>query len=290
MRFKPRDHYGVWIILALTASSLILAGYLFQRLSNLPLGPGLFWWSLTSLGLFICGLYLLYRALALFLLSYTITRNGLTIRFGALTYLIPIQEIEALIPAPVNEVPRREFRSISLPVWWVGRWEKTHFFATDQPARSILVRTATGDWLISPKNRPAFIRAWELRQELGPTQAWATSIQRWRFFGWPIWFDDLVWRLAGGAILLYTVVIGAIFISYPDWPATFQLALTHQTSLTLPRDRLLWFPAVGSVILGVNLLLGAYWYRNERILAYTIWSIAFLVQIAVWLSVRLIIG
>jgi hypothetical protein len=290
MTCKPVSHYGSWISLVLAALSFFGSFWLAQSLPGAPLNANLFWGSVFSLILFLLGLYLIYRAVALFTMRYQLSRNGLEIRAAAQTFVIPMAEIEDIHLSGENEVPSRSLGPLSLPQWWYGRWGRFRFFSTTETYHTLVVKTTGYNWVISPPDRLEFIKAWQLRRDLGPTQLWQEHVARWRFFGWPIWLDSLMWRLVGGAVLLCLIVLGATLTAYPTWPATFTLNFGGQAEMLIDRAQLLWLPGSGSIILLVNVALGAWWYRQERMLAYTIWSIALLAQVAVWIGLRLVVG
>lgn len=290
MTFKPVPHRGGWILLGLSALLLILALWFSAIAAARPLSASLFWWSLTALICLGLGLYLLYRAIALFMLGYHIDRNGLKILAGPLTYCIPMRDIEAVVPiestsADTSGLPGR------LPAWWLWGLGARRNFAPADTQQTLMVQTAQVSWLIAPLRRHEFVRAWELRRPLGPTQVWPARVERWFFFNWDLWFDDLTWRLAGGAFALNLVVLGGALSAYPSWPAQFLVNVNaFAATLPLTREQLLWLPLGASLVLLINLLLGAYWYFRDVMLAYTLWSLALLIQVGAWIGLRLIAG
>lgn len=293
MVFRAISSYqssGICLAIALLFSSLGV--WLIQGLPEQPISAAFFWtgfFSLVCLGL---ALYCLYLAFAFFQLSYIFDRNGLQIRWGGLTRRIPIQEIVSIMPADTVPLPAKKCLKLPLPNWWVGTWDKVSFYTTTTLPRSLVVRTTQGDIVISPKDPQAFINAWQLRIPLGPTQVWSHEILRWPFLNLPLWFDPLAWRLGGGAILLYLILLGATLTTYPTWPSTIPIGFNTfgQADVIANREQVVWFLGGGGIILLLNLILGASWYQKERLAAYLLWLIAILVQISLWITIRVIAG
>jgi hypothetical protein len=291
MNFRPiLPHKYAAICLGIGLGLGVIGLGLARLLAGLPVSGWLFWLGLLTIVCFAAGVYFLYLAFAYFYLTYRLDRNGLQIRWGGVTQRVPIRCLTQIIPAGEVPLPAKQLHTLSLPDWWVGRWGQTHFYATTDAAHALVARTDTDDVVISPTDPEAFIRAWELRIPLGPTQTWSQEVVRWGVLNWPIWRDRLAWRLAGGAALVYAIVLGASLTAFPAWPDTIPLNLDSLGRTIISKEQVLWLPRIGGMILGLNLILGIVWHKKEPLAAYLLWSVTIVVQIGLWVAIRTIIN
>ena len=253
----------------------------------------LFWMGLAALvGIFISAI-LIYRAIALFSLRYTLTRNGLDIRWGLFSHRIPIDQIKTMVPVTTDALPaRRLLGAFTVPRWWLGRWRNAYFYAPTDTEKLVRVESDEAEIFASPIDADAFIAAWQARVPLGTTQHWHHEIIRHGFLRHQLWIDPLARRLVLGAIALTLVLVGGVFARYPSLPAQIPLQMTAlgQSAALVARGQLLWLPVGGVVLLVFNLLLGAAYYGKNRFAAYVLWFLAALVQIGLWVGVRLVLG
>lgn len=291
--FKPNTHPGAWITLGLAILALGLSLLLATRLPGWAVSGALFWLGILAVTGIALGLYLLYRAVALFFLRYVLDRNGLEIYWGGAVRRIPLQDIQDIVSA--GEVVfsgwEQKIRP-KLPYWWVWRWGELISYATAPLQNSLLVKTTAGNVIISPAELDEFTRAWQLRRPLGPTQPWSHEVVRQSVWGHPLWFDSLACRLGAGAILLCLILVGAVFTAFPAWPAAIPI---HFNALGQARDiadkqQMLWIPAGGVIVLLFNLVVGFLWYKKERLATYLLWFVTILVQIGLWVGVRMVTG
>lgn len=290
--FKPIRHSGGWIILGATLAFLAGGSWCVAQLSGRSASAGLFWLMMAALTAYGLSLWGVYRALALFRLRYFITRNGLEIDWGAAVQRIPLNNITAIAPAEETELTPRRILGLSLPAWWPGRWRGLQYQATVALGQSVAVQTAAQTVILSPTDRAAFINAWQVRIPLGPTQDWAQGVTRRGWGRFPLWQDRNILRLGVGAILLAAILTGATMTAFPTWPATIPIhfnALGQAVSIA-NRQYLLWVALSGPVILLLNLGLGLLLYKKDRLLTALLWFMAAVVQIGLWLGIRLVVG
>ena len=292
MKFQPVTHRGSGISLAVALILLVVGIWLTNLMRQQPPSGLQFWSGLFALTSYGIALFFFYQAYALFRLAYFLTRNGLRIRYGAVTERIPIENITNIIPASDTTIPARQFLGIDLPYWWVGTWSNVGFYSTVKPDRALRVQTEQRDFLVSPSDTAAFMEAWQRRQTLGPTQAWLQETRLWPFFNLPLWTDPLAWRLILGALLVWLILVGSTLSAYPNWPVNIPIGTDPQRQVTtiVPREQFLWLPGIGGAIFLINLVLGIIWHRKERLAAYLIWFLAILVQIGLWVGLRMLVG
>ncbi|MFQ5576898.1 MAG: PH domain-containing protein [Anaerolineae bacterium] len=290
--FLPHRAPGGLIMLGLTGLFWALAVGAAAALPGRAVSGETFWLGVGAGAGFALGAVCLYRALAHFKLRYFINRNGLKIYWGAATRTIPMQSITAVVPAQDASLPRRRLLAVTLPAWWVGRWKGTEFYAAAPPERALVVKTTPGDVVISPADAPAFVRAWQLRVPLGPTQPWMPGVVRRSIWGHPLWQDRSARRMGAGAILLSLILTGATMTAYPAWPAAIpiQFDALRQAVTIARKAQLLWIPVGGGLILLFNLSLGFVWYKKERLATVLLWFVAMLAQIGLWAGIRMVVG
>ena len=291
MNFRPVSPYKYAAICLGIGLGLSLAAlWLVWLLPGRPVSGWLFWLGLLMIACFAGGVYFLYLAFAYYRLIYRLDRNGLQVRWGGVTQRVPIGQLAQIIPAGEIALPPKQVHTLTLPEWWVGRWGQTRFYATTDASQALVARTDAGDMVISPTDPDAFIRAWQLRIPLGPTRVWSQEAVRWAVFNWPIWQDRMAWRLAGGAALVYAILVGASLTAFPGWPDAIPLDLDSLGQTIIAKEQLLWLPQIGGLVLGLNLILGIIWHKKEPLAAYLLWGVTIAVQIGLWLAIRMIVS
>ncbi len=290
--FKPIPHRGGWITLGLAALFFALATAALCALRGRPVNGTTFWLALSSLAAYGLSLFFVYRACTLFQLKYYLDRNGLEIRRGTLTQRIPIGNISSVQSVDDLSTPARQIFGFPLPNWCIFSRGNTIFRTTASLPESLAVQTDEAVYIISPQNSREFIEAWQLRLPLGPTQHWQQEVIRHSVWAHPLLQDSLGLRLIGGAALLTLILVGAVMIAYPGWPAVIPIrfdALGRSAGIA-QRRQLLWIPVGGVIIFLFNLFLGLFFYKKDRVAAYLLWFVAMVLQIGLWMGVRMIVG
>ncbi len=287
MTFKAIVPDDRWIPVSLACATFIIAVTFTFLIPLQSVTNRLYWLIVGAGGFWGLSVYFVYHLIALFGLRYALSRNGLTIYFGATTYYIPIRDIYSIKPASQSSLTQRSI----LPAWIVGRRGRAYFFATAGLQDSLVVQTRRYSWILSPQNPQDFIQAYQHRVSLGPSQFWTFTVQRWSIFGWSVWQDPLAHFLAGGAFVIWVFFIRTTLTYIPDWPDSllFSPILLNPAIVDPHSIHPLWFPILGAVVLGFNLFLGGLLYWRERVLAYLIWSVAIAIQIIFWIALQMTI-
>lgn len=290
--FKTPPHTGIWISLTVGAALLTIAVLLALWLLKQPISALVFWMGLAAFVALIGGVIFVYRAGALFSLRYTLTRNGLDIRWGWLAHRIPIGDISAMTIVPADALSRRWMGIFPVPNGWVGQQGDAHYYAPSPEDKIVRVDIDAAKIFVSPKDAEVFIEAWQSRVPLGATQHWHHKTIRRGWLRHPIWVDTLARRLVLGAIALTLILVGGVFTQYPTLPEKISLSMgaLGQPAALVAREQLLWLPAGGAIVLLFNLLLGAIYYGKNKFAAYMLWFLAAVVQIGLWVGARLVIG
>jgi hypothetical protein len=235
---------------------------------------------------------LAYQTLSCLTLRYRLDRNGLFVRWGGTQQIIPIRDIQRILPGSQfgGEIVHRQ------GVRWPGheRGEglvpgigRTRFLATWPLADQLLVVTPGLAFGISPAEPEEFRQAFEARRELGPNRLLEEKVSRARWLTWPLWTDQTAWALLGLAVVLNLGLFGYLSARFPG--LDFQLPLHFNNQGMADRIgakvELFALPIIGLIILGTNLILGLLLYRRERAGSYLLWGAASAAQALFWLAI-----
>ncbi len=237
----------------------------------------------------------LYGALIAFKLHYHLNRNGVVIQWGVVQYLIPFESIKTIIPG--KNLPAPKFKGVKLAGLQVGWGELAEygpvkFHTTATVADSLLVVTAQQAYVISPRQPDSFIKAWQARQTLGPTQDWSAGVRRSWPLNVPLLADPFTWGLWGVAALVCLALFGYLSLRFPNLPRSLPIhfnALGHADRIA-DKSTLLLLPAAGAMALVFNAILGSLLYRREKVAAYLLWGSAIVIQLCLWMAVVTITG
>ncbi|MCG3208858.1 MAG: hypothetical protein FOGNACKC_02471 [Anaerolineae bacterium] len=296
MTFQPYPTRAGWIALA---AGLVLATVAILMLNIVldPPGPPQFFQAvvafLVALGL---ALMAIYWAIAGLTLRYHLNRNGIVIQWGVAQQFIPFEHIIKIVPGhTLSDLPT--FRGVNFIGLRFGRGELPgfrllRFRSTALVGHSLLVITDRASYVISPQQPEAFIKAWQARQSLGPTQDWPEGISRRWPFDTPLFNDALALWLIGLSAALLLVLLGLISLTYSALPAALPI---HFDSLgradrIAPKLFLFTLPVAGAIVWVVNLVFGGILYRREQIGAYLLWGSTIVTMICLWVALFTITG
>jgi hypothetical protein len=275
---------------------LILDGYLVywliehsiqaQQIGFLAYVVGLF--VLLSVPVF---LLLLYQVVSWLTLRYHLDRNRVSVRWAGAEQLIPIRDIQRIVPGEQlgGTIVRR--RGLRWPghergaglVPGIGR---TGFLASRPLVEQLILVTPGMAFAISPRDPEGFMQGFEARRELGPNRVVERELRRARWFSWNIWKDQTAWMLLGAALFINLALFGYLSARFPG--LDFQLPLHFnrlgQADRIGTKMELFALPIIGAIILGTNLALGLILYRRERAGTYLLWGAAAAAQALFWLA------
>jgi hypothetical protein len=234
---------------------------------------------------------LTYQTLGCLTLRYYLDRNGIVVRWSGSEQVIPIRDIQRILPGSQfagSTVRRRGLR-------WPGheRGEglvpgigRTRFLATQPMADQLLLITPGLAFGISPHDRAKFLQAYESRHELGPNRILEQELRRANWFSWPIWRDANARILVGAAVLVNLGLFGYLSARFPGLDTQLPLHFNNQGMADRigTKGELFALPIIGLIILGTNLILGLILYRRERAGSYLLWGAAAAAQALFWLA------
>jgi hypothetical protein len=233
----------------------------------------------------------LYWAVVAFKLHYYLSRNGLAIQWGLAQLLIPFESIERIVPGKTLSTSPK-FRGLNLAGLRFGWGELAEYgklrFLTTAPSReSLLVVTSNQTYVISPCQPDNFLKAWQARQSLGPTQQWAVGLRR----NWPLNYsllaDPCLWWFFGLGTLACLSLLGYLCLNFSELPRSLPIHFNAFGVADRIADKSVLFtlPLAGAAVLGLNIFLGSLIYRWERVAAYLLWGSAVAMQICLWIAV-----
>lgn len=232
-----------------------------------------------------------YQSVSCLTLRYRLDRNGIVIRWAGTEKVIPIRNIQRIVPG--SEISGSVVRRQGLR--WPGHERgtgrlpgigRTRFLATRPLQEQLLLVTPGQAFGISPRDPQAFIKAYEVRQELGPNRLLAQETHPVRWLTWPLWADQTAWLLLGAAIVVNLGLFGYLSARFPGLDVQLPLHFNAEGMADRIGNKaeLFALPIIGLLILGVNLVLGLILYRRERAGSYLLWGAAAAVQTLFWLA------
>ena len=276
----PRRLTGVLVGAVLALWCFVFTGALLWRgLSqeiDLPVvGPYL------AAGLFFgLGCLFSYWTYSCATLRYYLDRNGLTIHWGDIRQLIPMDRIERLVPG--RELPAPKVTGVSWLGHHVGRAAVDDLgdvivYATHVSHEELLyVVTPTQTYAISVPDEVRFAADLQGHQRMGQTVSLPQVTERTAIAAQPFWHDPIAQGLALLSIVAFSVTLGYVFHQYPGLPQNIPLAFPTLGSITRVDDKseLLAIPTTGFGLLALNLGLGYVLHAWERAVGYLLFLAA----------------
>jgi hypothetical protein len=232
-----------------------------------------------------------YQTLGCLTLRYHLDRNGVVARWGAAAQVIPIRDIQRIIPGVQLKGTIVRRRGLRWPghergegmVPGIGR---TRFLATQTLAKQLLLVTPGLTYGISPRDPVGFLEAFASRRELGPNRLLEQELQLARWFSWALWEDRTAWALLGVAAVINLSLFGYVSALFPGLDMQLPLHFNSQGLVDRigTKGELFALPIIGLIILGTNLVLGLVLYKREPAGSYLLWGAAAAAQALFWLA------
>ena len=234
----------------------------------------------------------IYHTLGLVTLRYRLDRNGVFVRWFGSEQIIPIRDIQRVVPGEElgSVVVRR--RGLRWPGHERGTGQipgigRTRFLASQPVTGQLLLVTPGSAFGISPQDPDGFVKALQARQELGPNRLLEREMHHAPWFTWPVWTDSTAWLLLGAAAIINLGLFGYLATRFPglDFQLPMHFNPLGQPDRIEPKIQLFALPMIGLIILVANATLGLILYfRRERAGSYLLWGAAAAVQALFWLA------
>ena len=271
---RPPRALGVSVGGAITAWCFALTGLLIWRGLTEPIDLPVLGPYLAATFFFGLGCLFAYWTYGCLTLRYHLDRNGLTIHWGDIRQLIPMDRIERLIPG--RELPPPKITGVNwlghhIGKATVGDLGETIFYTTHRSHEELLyIVTPSQSYAISVEDEVRFAEEFQGHQKLGQEVSLPQVTERTSIAAQPFWHDSLARTLALASILACAVTLGYVFYNYPGLPESIPFAFPPLGGVTRVDDKqeLLSVPITGLGLLAINLVLGFFLHAWERAVGY----------------------
>jgi hypothetical protein len=235
---------------------------------------------------------LAYHTLSCLTLRYRLDRNGLVVSWLGTRELIPIRDIQRIVPGHELDGTIVQRKGVRWPGHERGEGllpglGRTRFLATRPLAEQLVLVVPGLAYGISPHDTERFLRAFDDRRELGPNRLLEADCHEARWLSWPLWTDQTAWVLLGLALFINLALFAYLSARFPAMDHQLPLHFNNQglADRIGTKMELFALPIIGLIILATNALLGLILYRWERAGSYLLWGAATVAQALFWLAV-----
>jgi hypothetical protein len=273
--FRPASAMGTLYGLVVTAFALVLgAGLLYQGLSMdvqlvqlLPL--------LTGGALLCLGLLFAYWTWGCNSLRYVVDRNALSIRWGNLQQIVPLKNIERLVPAGPEPL---QISGVNWSGHHIGRADVTDvgevifYSAHKTPNEVLYVVTPTETYGISVPDHVFFAQTVQSNQSRGALFEQRQVVRRWGVAAQSFWLDPIAQALTILLVGTFVAVLGYVADMYPDLTQSVALRFPSLGGVVRVADKsaLLDIPRSAFGFMAVDLVLAVLLHSWERMVGYVL--------------------
>jgi hypothetical protein len=277
MEFRPSRAIGTLVGGGIALWCLAFAVALVLRGVSHDISLGIISLYVVASVFFFLALLFSYWTYSLGTLRYTIDRNALTITWGDIRQMIPMSQIERLVPG--RELANPHVAGVSWLGHHVGHANieggigDTLFYSTHRsPSDLLYVVTSGQSYAISVDDEVAFAEAVQQQQRLGSLVAVAQAPDRLYLAAQPFWEDRTAQILALVAFATFFAMFGYVYREYPSLPQSMALSFPELNGITRvgSKEELLKLPIAGVTLLIVNLALGFIAHSWERMVGYVL--------------------
>jgi hypothetical protein len=277
MEFKPPRTLGTLVGGGLAAWAFGIALALVLRAVTENISLGIIALYIVATVFFFIGLLFVYWTYSLGTLRYVLDRNALTITWGDIRQLVPMSQIERLVPGREMENPH--IAGVSWLGHHVGEGDvaggigKTLFYSTHRSPEDLLyVVTPQQSYAISVRDEVAFAEAVQAQQRAGSLVAVPQAPDRLYLAAQPFWEDRTAQALTLAAFATFFAMFGYVYQQYPGLPETISLSFPQLDGVTRvgEKSELLKIPATGIGMLLLNVAVGFIAHAWERMVGYVL--------------------
>jgi hypothetical protein len=206
-------------------------------------------------------------------LRYALDRNGLSIHWGFVRQVIPLDKIDKMVRGKPGATP--QVKGVNWFGHHIGRGQveeigETLFYATGHnPLDLVYVVTASQAYAVSPPDADRFLSEVETRRKEGVSVALRQVPRRLLLANQPFWHDRYALLLALAAIAVCVATFGVVFARYGDLAQSIPLSFPPlDVTRVAARRELLTLPTTAFGVLLANLILAFVIHTWERMVAY----------------------
>ena len=266
----PHRALGVLVGAALTAWCFVFTVALLWRGLTQPIDLPAVGLYVTATLFFGLGSLFAYWTYSCLTLKYFLDRNGLTIHWGDIRQLIPMDRIQKLVPG--RELPPPKVTGVSWLGHHVGHGPveglgDTIFYSTHGSHEELLyIVTEEHAYAISVADDVQFAEELQGHQKLGQVVSLPQVNERHSIAALSFWHDPLAQLLALAAAVGFAVTLGYVFHQYPGLPESIPFPFASQGFGD--KEELLSIPITGLGILAISLTLGFVLHAVDRAVGY----------------------
>ncbi len=272
--FSPGNSVGtVYGAIAVAVSFALGAGLVYR---GLTLDVGLGQMAPLFVGAFFLCLGALYGywTWSCSLLRYVVDRDALDIRWGSTHQIIPLANIEKLVPGEDTDVPQIE--GVNWRGHHVGRADveqigEVLFYSRHRsPGEVLYVQTPTETYGISVPDPVFFAQTVQSNQSRGSLVEQRQAVQRWGISAQTFWVDRSALILALAVIGAFALVLGYVLEIYPGLSQSVPLRFPSLGGVVRVSDKseLLDIPRSAFGFLALDLVLAVLLHSWERMVGY----------------------
>jgi Bacterial PH domain len=170
---------------------------------------------------------------------------------------------------------------------WLDGVGEVQFYSTVSFEQTLLVRTDTNTYAISPRDPQSFMTEYKLRRNLGATEEVVEGVSPGVLLSHPLWRDKLGRGLLLGGLLVSLALFVYLILIFETLDPILRIHYNKfgEVDRLGARGDIMWLPFIGIVTFGVNALFGAFVHIKDRVAAILLYSATFAVQFAVWVAV-----
>jgi len=289
--FRPARFTGVASGAAVAAVAVVLAAVLMAFAVGWDISTAKFLAFVGVFALVVVGALFAYWTYALLTLSYALSEEGLTIRWGLLRQFVPLASIQRFVPGREARLP--QVQGVNWRGCHVGRGTveglgETLVYSTHRsPWDAIYIVTPGIAYAISPENHVRFVM--ELQHMLRETSAEGPPVSPRAAYPalavHPFFVDRYAQLLALAAIAANVALFGFISGVYPGLADKLNLAFPPVGGIDLrSKDELFQIPLTGLALLAVTLAAALAVHKWERAASYLLLAGALFTQGVFWVA------
>ena len=274
--FRPGNSLGtVWGTAGVAVTVLLGLGLIYRGLT-LDVGMQQFA-PLVAGGSFVClaGLFA-YWTWGCASLRYLVDRNALDIRWGGIHQIVPLANIERLVPGEDTDTPQIE--GINWAGHHVGRAQVDQigdvlFYSGHRtPGDVLYVQTPTEIYGISVPDPVFFAQTVQSNQSRGPLFEQRQAVHRWGPAALSFWLDRVAITLALMMIVAFGAVLGYVLDMYPGLSDSVPLRFPSLGGVVRVTDKseLLDIPRSAFGFLALDMVLAVLLHSWERMVGYVL--------------------
>jgi hypothetical protein len=274
--FRPGNSVGTVWGSAGVSLALVLGLALIYRGLTLDVGMQQFAPFIVG-GFFLCLAALFaYWTWGCASLRYLVDRNALDIRWGGVHQIIPLANIERLVPGEETDSPQIE--GVNWSGHHVGRAEVDQigdvifYSAHRTPGEVLYVQTPTEIYGISVPDPVFFAQTVQSNQSRGPLFEQRQAVHRWGPAAQSFWSDRLAIVLAVLMIGAFAAVLAYVLDMYPGLSQSVPLRFPSLGGVVRVTDKseLLDIPRSAFGFLALDLVLAILLHSWERMVGYVL--------------------